>query len=174
MRFWGASEGAVASLAQAKTEQERAGWKPRAQSATSAAANGPGPINGRRRRGPDARDAAIADARAAARRFSQELAAARTSGETQAAADARAAAELQRDLVAAKAALDVARTPPASPNPRLAQLEAHADAADEARDAALAECVQLRKKLTVVGGGPGRTQRARRRSKARPRTSSGA
>ena len=37
-----------------------------------------------------------------------------------------------------------------SPNPRLAQLEAHADAADEARDAALAECVQLRKKVSSL------------------------
>ena len=98
----------------------------------------------------DARDAAIANTREAAKRFGAELAAARARGDEQAALDARSSAELRRDLVAAKAALDVARTPPASPNPRLAQLAAHAEAAAEARDAAVAESITLRKKLSVL------------------------
>jgi len=98
----------------------------------------------------DARDAAIANTREAAKRFGAELAVARARGDEQAALDARSSAELRRDLVAAKAALDVARTPPASPNPRLAQLAAHAEAAAEARDAAVAESITLRKKLSML------------------------
>ena len=99
----GRLEGAVASLAQAKTEQERlyaeTSSLKRDLAATKAdLVQSKADADAAR----DARDAAIADARAAARRFSQELAAARASGETQAAADARAAAELQRDLVAAR------------------------------------------------------------------------